>query len=74
MVELVLEDLQWSDVSTLELVAYLAQRRGRARLQLIGIYRSAEVVMSEHPLWRVVQELHGHRQCEELVLELLTEE
>jgi len=73
-VVLVLEDLQWSDVSTLELVAYLAQRRGQARLQIIGTYRSADVVASGHPLRRVVQELRGHGQCEELTLELLTEE
>jgi len=63
VVVLVVEDLHWSDVSTLELLAYLAQRRGRARLQVIGTYRSAEVVASGHPLRRLVQGLHGHGQC-----------
>lgn len=57
---LVLEDLQWSDVSTLELVAYSAQRRERARLQVVGTYRSADAVASGHPLRRLVQGLHGH--------------
>ena len=33
---LVLEDLQWSDYSTLDLLAVLAQRRGPARLMLLG--------------------------------------
>ncbi len=74
VVVLVVEDLHWSDVSTLELLAYVAQRRGRARLQVLGTYRSAEVVASGHPLRRLVQELHGHGQCEDLALELLTEE
>ena len=35
---LTFEDLHWSDASTLELLAYLAQRRDRARLLLIGTY------------------------------------
>jgi len=70
---LVLEDLQWSDVSTLEVLAYLAQRRQPARLYILGTYRPADVVVQEHPLRSIVQELSGRRQCEELPLELLTE-
>ncbi|HEV8714317.1 MAG TPA: AAA family ATPase, partial [Candidatus Binatia bacterium] len=70
---LVFEDLQWSDVSTLELLTYLAQRRERARLLVIGTYRPAETVTSGHPLRRVVQELVGRGQCRELILELFTE-
>jgi DNA-binding winged helix-turn-helix (wHTH) protein len=65
---LVCEDLQWSDGATVEALAYLAQRRGTARLHLIGTYRPAEVVVQAHPLRRVVQELSGHGQCEELAL------
>jgi DNA-binding winged helix-turn-helix (wHTH) protein len=70
---LFLEDLQWSDAATLELLAYLAQRREPARLLVIGTYRSAETVTSEHSLRQVVQELMGRGQCQELALELLTE-
>ena len=70
---LVLEDLQWSDPSTLDAVAYLAQRRRSVRLYLVGTYRPAEVVVSGHPLRQVVQELSGRRQCEELAFELFTE-
>jgi tetratricopeptide (TPR) repeat protein len=68
---LALEDLQWSDPSTLDVVAYLAQRQ--LRLYLVGTYRPAEVVVSRHPLRQVMQELSGRRQCEELALELFTE-
>ncbi|MBI3797379.1 MAG: AAA family ATPase [Deltaproteobacteria bacterium] len=70
---LVLEDLQWSDTSTLDALAYLAQRRRQVRLYIVGTYRPAEVVVSGHRLRQVVQELYGRRQCEELALELLTE-
>ena len=40
---LVLEDLHWSDPSTLDLIAVLARRREPARLLLIGTYRPPEV-------------------------------
>jgi tetratricopeptide (TPR) repeat protein len=69
---LVLEDLQWSDYSTMELVSYLAHRRERARLMVIGTYRPAEVARKGHPLLGVKRELAAHGQCEEIALELLT--
>lgn len=69
---LFLEDLHWSDYSTLDLVTYLARRRRRARLLLIGTYRPVEVIVNEHPLRGVKQELQLHKLCHELVLEYLT--
>jgi predicted ATPase len=71
-VVLFLEDLHWSDYSTLDLVAYLARRRRRANLFVIGTYRPVEVIVSEHPLRGVKQELQLHKLCHELPLEYLT--
>jgi DNA-binding winged helix-turn-helix (wHTH) protein/predicted ATPase len=70
---LVLEDLHWSDYSTLDLVSVLAQRREPARLLLLATYRPADVVVSGHPLKALKQELHIHQQCEELPLRFLTD-
>ncbi|MBI3799389.1 MAG: AAA family ATPase [Deltaproteobacteria bacterium] len=70
---LMLEDLQWSDHSTLELIATLARRREKARLLVIGTSRPVETLETEHPLRAVMQELQLHQQCKELQLELLTE-
>ena len=70
---LVLEDLHWSDYSTLDLVSYLARRRHAARLLLIGTYRPVEVIVTEHPLRGVKQELQVHKLCHELPLEYLTQ-
>ncbi|MSQ48530.1 MAG: hypothetical protein EXR78_09160 [Deltaproteobacteria bacterium] len=70
---LVLEDLQWSDYSTLDLITFLARRRERGRLLLIGTCRLAERTSSDHPLRDVIQELRMHRQGAELCLPLLTE-
>jgi len=63
---LVIEDLHWSDVSTLEWLSYIAQRREPTKLLIIGTYRPTEVLMSGHPLRGVVQELIARRCCEEL--------
>jgi DNA-binding winged helix-turn-helix (wHTH) protein/predicted ATPase len=71
---LVLEDLHWSDYSTLDLISYLARRREPVRLMVIGTYRPVEVILSEHPLKGVKQELQAHRLCKELPLDYLTQE
>lgn len=70
---LVLEDLHWSDHSTLDLVSVLAQRRTPARLLLLATYRPADVIVSGHPLKGMKQELLVHEQCEELLLRFLTD-
>lgn len=70
---LVLEDLHWSDSSTLDLVALLARRRGTARLLVLGTYRSAEVIYRDHPLKGVKHELQLQGRCEELALGSLDE-
>jgi DNA-binding winged helix-turn-helix (wHTH) protein len=70
---LVLEDLHWCDVAMLDLLAWLARRRQPARLMLVGTYRPVEVIMREHALREVIQELALHRLCTELPLELLNE-
>jgi DNA-binding winged helix-turn-helix (wHTH) protein/tetratricopeptide (TPR) repeat protein len=71
---LLLEDLHWSDHSTLDLLAAVARRREPARLLLIGTYRPAEVIVRGHPLGAVKQELALHAAGQELPLELLGED
>jgi predicted ATPase len=68
---LLLEDLHWSDFSTLELLAAIARRSERAKIMVIGTYRPAEIYADDHPLGALKQELQVHRQCEELPLKLL---
>ena len=70
---LVLEDLHWSDVSTLDLLSMLARRQERAQILIIGSYRPVEVLSRDHPLKGVKQELQVHGQCEELALDFLSE-
>ena len=71
---LALEDLHWSDHSTLELLSALARRPERARLMVIGTYRPLECLANGHPVRAVIQELRLHRHCEEMRLPTLAEE
>ena len=70
----VLEDLQWSDPSTVEALAYLAQRRAPARLVLLGTYRPVEMVLRPPPVRGLLQELCGRGQAMDVRLELLPAE
>jgi len=68
-----LEDLHWSDYSTLDLISFLARRPEEAHIMVLGTYRPVDVVLSQHPLRLVRQELEIHRHCVGLPLEFLTE-
>ena len=68
----VLEDLHWSDPSSIGLLAYLARRRQRSRFLLVGTYRPMELHVSAHPLMTLKQDLLAHGFCEEQQLEFLT--
>ncbi len=70
---LMIEDLHWSDFSTLDLISYWAQRRGSARLLLIATYRPAEAMTGDHPLTNIRHDLLAHQQCLEIRLAYLNE-
>jgi len=53
---LTIEDLQWADRSSLELLTYLAARVGGTRLLLVATYRSDEVE-SREPLFAAISRL-----------------
>jgi predicted ATPase len=68
-----LEDLHWSDYSTLEWLGFLARRPESARIMVLGTYRPVEVIVREHPLKRLKNELQLHGLCKESPLPLLSE-
>ena len=70
---LVTEDLHWSDRSTIQLLDYIARRRGRARLMWLASFRLAEAVALNHPLNPLRHELRVHRLSEEIVLDPFSE-
>ena len=70
---LILEDLHWSDYSTLDLISYWAQRRSPSRLLLIATYRPSVVPDGGHPLKTMEQDLQEHGLCQEMQLPILDE-
>src|SRR5262249_26090463 len=69
---LVLEDLHWSDPSTIEALAMLPGGREAARLVVLSTYRAAEVVVRDHPLATVKHELLAREQAVEVALSYLS--
>ena len=63
------EDLQWSDLATLDLLALLAQRRERAQLLVLATSRAAEAQTPSHPLNRVMRSLVGRAGATSITLE-----
>jgi tetratricopeptide (TPR) repeat protein len=70
---LVFEDLQWADHSTVDFISALARRRARAKLMLIATKRPVDMVVPEHPLKILKQDLLLHQLCREITLEPLGE-
>jgi ActR/RegA family two-component response regulator len=70
---LVLEDLHWSDRSTLTLLAALAGRSEPARLLVLGTYRPREAATIDPAVHATVQELIARGAAHELALAPLDE-
>ena len=66
---LVIEDLQWADDATVQLMDYIARRRSPARLMWLASFRLTEVIARERPLGSVRQELRLHGLGQEIVLD-----
>jgi DNA-binding winged helix-turn-helix (wHTH) protein/tetratricopeptide (TPR) repeat protein len=70
---LIFEDAHWVDHSTVDLVSAIARGRARSKLMLLATYRPVEVVLSQHPLKALKQDLALHRLCHEFSLDPLDE-
>jgi DNA-binding winged helix-turn-helix (wHTH) protein len=70
---LVSEDLHWSDRATVQLIDYIARRRGSARLMWLASLRLAEVVALDHPVNPLRHELRLHGLCQEVMLDPFSE-
>ena len=64
----VLEDLQWVDPATVDLISALARQRQTAKTLWVITKRPVDMVAPEHPLRRVKHDLRLHHLCEEVTL------
>jgi tetratricopeptide (TPR) repeat protein len=61
-----IDDLQWADTSTIELLTYLLTRPELSRLLVVTAYRQTDMALSAHPFVSVRHELIRRRICVEL--------
>ena len=67
-----LEDLHWCDPETVALLSFLARRTEPARLLIIGTYRAVEVIVHQHRIKALAQELHAHGTAAMVLLPFLS--
>ncbi len=70
---LYLDDLHWADVSTVDLLAFLAARFDGVRVLLIVTYRPSDMMLAKHPFLQIKPDLQTRGVCRELRLEFLTQ-
>jgi predicted ATPase len=66
------DDLHWADVSTVDILAYLASRFDSLRVLIVTTFRPADLLLAKHPFLAVKRELEAHAQCREISLEFLS--
>lgn len=66
-----LDDLHWADVSTIDILNYLAGRFADMRVMVLITYRPAEMALAQHPFLTVSNNLRAHGVFEELGLGFL---
>jgi DNA-binding winged helix-turn-helix (wHTH) protein/predicted ATPase len=66
-----LEDIHWSDASTIDWLAHVARRPDAARLMVVATFRPADAAAAKVGLDRIVTELAVHGHCREIALEPL---
>jgi DNA-binding winged helix-turn-helix (wHTH) protein/predicted ATPase len=67
-----IDDLHWSDVSTVDLIVHLAGRVRRMRVMLIVAYRANEMAARNHPFGMLRGELVARGHLVEIQVSLLT--
>jgi tetratricopeptide (TPR) repeat protein/KaiC/GvpD/RAD55 family RecA-like ATPase len=67
----ILDDLQWTDESSLLLLHYLARGACKESLLLLGAYRDTDV-NEKHPLWPVLTELNRERLLQFVLLKRMS--
>ena len=69
---LFLEDVHWTDTSTIDLLAYIATRFESLPMLVVVTYRAGEMVERMHPLMQLKLDLEARGSCRELSLQYLS--
>ncbi len=67
------DDLHWADVSTIDLLAYLAGKFDLMRVLVIVTYRPSDLLLAKHPFLQIRPDLQARGLCREMALEFLSQ-
>lgn len=67
------DDLHWADVSTVDLISFLAGKFDAMQVLIVTTYRPSDMLLAKHPFLKIKPELQARALCRELLLEFLTE-
>ncbi len=67
----IIEDLHWADVSTIDILNYVASRFEEMRVLVVTAFRPSDMSLSRHPFLGVRQALKARGVYEEIALDFL---
>lgn len=69
---LFIDDLHWADVSTVDMLAYLASKFTGLRLLILTTYRSSDLLLAKHPFLQLKRDLQARGLCHQIMLQFLS--
>jgi hypothetical protein len=69
---LFLDDVHWADVSTIDLLQFLAPKLARMRGLVLVTYRPSDLAVSRHPFLRLKADLTAHGALQDVPIAFLT--
>jgi tetratricopeptide (TPR) repeat protein len=67
------DDLHWADVSTIDLLSFLAGKFDAMRVLIVVTYRPSDMLLAKHPFLQIKPDLQARSVCRELKIEFLNE-
>ncbi|MBL8205529.1 MAG: protein kinase [Blastocatellia bacterium] len=66
------DDLHWADVSTIDLLSFLAGKFDTMRVLILVTYRPSDLLLTKHPFLQIRPDLQARGLCRELTLDYLS--
>ena len=66
------DDLQWADVSTVDLINFLAAKLDGLGVLIVVTYRPSDMLLAKHPFLQIKPDLQARGVCREIALPFLS--